>query len=261
MLSSEHRAREARRDTQIHRAPERSLKALSRLYNLPWVAGENIPLVSQRAFIHSTLYSARGTYTAFFNSVKALFSYANTRENATLTVLSAGITALYLEGASLNETWAGDRFIELTQGEKRFIFRSTHYIQTGRLYLSAFRVSSHTSDLEALEGLTSGAVSVSLLPFRIEERPCEVILEIDEQALVDLPAHYLRENGDARVNDPQGGHLMDLFDPSTPASGDTQDGPFPLYFADENAISEFIKSLFDRLLSAGVNLTARRRSM
>ena len=273
MLSKKSRAREARQDTQVHLATEQSLKSLSRLYGLPWVTGENIPLESQRAFIHSTLYSARGTYTALFSSVRALFSYAETTENLTLTILSTGATALYIEGAPLSETWAGDRFIELKQGDTRLIFRSTHRTSAGRVYLSPFKVSSHTDHLEASLSLSNGAVEATLLPFRIEEpqpsrvtgapveRPCEVILELDEDALVDIPPHYLRVGGNVRTSDPQGGHIMDLNDPSIPDSGNTQTGPFPLYYPDESAVSEFLRALFDNLLAAGVRLTARRRRM
>lgn len=273
MLSSESRAREARRDTQVHLAPEQSLKVLSRLYGLPWVTGENIPLESQRSFIHSTLYSARGTYTALFSSVRALFSYAEIQEELTLTRVILGAPALFLEGPALSDSWAGDRFIELKQGESRCIFRSTFRTNTGRVYLSPFNVSSHTGHFEALSKYTNGTVTATLLPFRLEEpqpsaltgapveRPCEVILELDEEALVDIPPSYYREDGDARTSDPQGLHLMSLNDPALPQSGDTQSGPFPLYYPSESAVSEFLRALFDNLLAAGVRLTARRRRM
>ena len=287
MLSSESRAREARRDTQVHLAPEQALKGLSRLYGLPWVTGENIPLESQRLFMRATLYSARGTYTGLFSSVRALFSYAETTESATLTFYKGLNDFMYIEGPAIDERWATDRFIELKQGEKRSIFRSTHREASGRVYLSPFTVSSHTGFFEAFnqydktvaetnplfKRYISEGIEATILPFRIEEpqpqqitgarreRPCEAILEIDEEALVEIPPHYLRESGDARADDPQGGHLMDIFDPLIPDSGDTQRGPFPLYYPDESAVSEFLRSLFDHLLAAGVRLTARRRSM
>lgn len=274
MLSNESRAREARRDTQTRLAPEQALKGLSRLYGLPWVTGENIPLESQRLFIQATLYGARGTYTGLFSSARALFSYAEITENAQLTILSGGLVGLYIEGPELSDSWANDRFIEIKQGPStRSIFRSTHRTAGGRVYLSPFRVSSHTGYFEALNKYQSGEVEVTLLPFRIEEpqpytitgsrveKPCEAILEIDENALVDIPPSYYRENGDARTTDPQGLQLMSLLDPTSPNYGDAQSGPFPLYYPDESAVSEFLRELFENLLAAGVRLTARRRRM
>jgi len=273
MLFEESRAREARRDTQVNLAPEHSLKGLSRLYGLPWVTGENIPLESQRRFMQATLYGARGTYIGLFSSVRALFSYAETTENAVLTLLSGGLSGLYIEGLGVGEAWGRDRFVELNQGDARCIFRSTHRTAGGRVYLSPFRTYSHTGDLEAFEKFTDGSLKATLLPFRIEEpqpqrirgarveRPCEVILEIDEEALVNIPPSYYREEGDARTSDPQGLHLMSLITPSIPDSGNTQTGPFPLYYPDESAVSDFLKSLFDNLLAAGVRLSARRRRM
>ena len=71
MLREESHIREARADTQVHRAPRDYLETLATLYGLPLQATET-PHLSQRAFIHEALYSVRGSYTALINQVAGL---------------------------------------------------------------------------------------------------------------------------------------------------------------------------------------------
>jgi hypothetical protein len=262
MLRNESHIREARADTQIHRAPRDYLERLATLYGLPLQATET-PHLSQRAFIHQTLYSVRGSYTALINQLAGLFSHLIEQTTATLTPAPF---APYLTSPEITEAWGEERLIRVSGA----LYHSTHYSSaTSRLYLSPAR------SLAISGAPTSGSaqsVDVELLPFvirepqpaeikaqrgRIQEAPCVVIIDMISPETEITPPSYLRENADARTNDPFGAHVLDLFS----ATEDERNGgqpPYPLYFT----ASDFgrpIRSLFSDLLAAGVELRMRLR--
>lgn len=263
MLLEKSRLREARNDTLIQEAPELTLATLARLYALPWLRSEPVTIEAQRKFMRAALYGARSTYSGFFSAVRGLFSYGEETLSLTLTIDSSGA---YLSGAGLSDRWAQDRFIELEYVDFDTVrmHRSSHIDGTD-VYLWQTDATSHhpASQVVASSQVITRQVIATLLPFRLLEptpkRPCEVILELDEEILIEIPPSYFRENGDARTTDPQGLQMMEIDNPNIPISGDRVNGPFPLYYPDDTSVSEYLRNLLDDLLAAGVKLTARRR--
>ena len=267
------RLREARQDTQIQLAPEDSLLSLSRMYSLPWLKSENVTLEAQRAFLQAVFYGARGTYSGVFSAVRALFSYAEIE--LTNINYSSNVLGSTLSGNGLDESWGPDRFIEITHEDgSQKIYRSVSWDGVNnQIILSTVEPMSHTAAKRFFLPITSQeTITARLLPFRLLEihprssgqsdieRPCEIILEIDQTALVEVPPSYYRDNGNARTTDPQGLQVMDLFDTNSPDSG-TPNGPFPLYYDADDAVSEYLRLLLDQLVAAGIKFTARRRRM
>lgn len=261
MLREESQIREARADTQIHRAPSDYLERLATLYGLPLQATLT-PHASQRAFIHEALYSVRGSYTALINQLAGLFSHLIEESTATLTPASAP----YLTSPDISAAWGEERLIRVSGA----LYHSTHYDSaTSRLYLSPARSLAITG---APTSGSAQSVDVELLPFvirepqpaelkaqrgRIQEAPCVVIVDMISPETEITPPSYLRENADARTNDPFGAHVLDLFSPTEDERNGGQP-PYPLYFAGSD-FGRPIRSLFSDLLAAGVELRMRLR--
>jgi hypothetical protein len=265
MLHSESSLRLARNDTLLDKAPEESLRTLSNMYALRWIDSSRITLEAQRAFLKSTVYGARGTYSGFFSSVRSFFSYAEIEVNN--VTFSQDDVSLSIESTEFDVSWSKDRFIEITRASGKKELHRSFALSGNTISLSLNRTASHLGDIEG--GNTIETVSVTLLPFRLTEpqpafrkntfleKPCTVILELSEDATIPLPVSYYRENGDARTTDPQGLHIRSLSEPSYP---NTSYDPYPLYYYGEGEISEYIRTKFSDLLNAGVHLEFYRRS-
>lgn len=266
MLHNESSLRLARNDTLIDKAPEDSLRTLSNMYSLRWIDSSRITLNAQRAFLKSTVYGARGTYTGFFSSVRSFFSYAEIEVNN--VTFSQDDISLTIESTAFNSSWSKDRFIEVIRanGEKE-LHRSFSF-SGNTIFLSISRTASHLGYVEG--GSIIEIVSVKLLPFRLSEpqpairkgtfleKPCTVVLELSDDATLPLPPSYYRENGEVRTTDPQGLQIRSLNEPSNPNSNYD---PFPLYYPGEGEISEYIRTKFSDLLNAGIYLEFYRRSL
>jgi len=271
-MSNESRLDEARKDCLISQAPSSRLVELSRLNGLEWIISERITDEAQRAFLRATLYGARSTYSGFFSSVRALFSYAEVSLPLTLT---KQLNTAFITGQGLTDSWGLDRFIFIESPVDGLeLTRSTHSETVNnqlRIYLSPVSTSSHREKRLFLVGSQTENITASLLPFRILEpqpsqrgisqieRPCEVILELFDLALSDVPPSYYRENGDPRTLDPQGLQMMSL-NSSTPFAN-RQSGPFPLYYDAGERLSEHTHKLLDKLLPSGIKLTAKRNTL
>lgn len=265
MLHSESSLRLARNDTLLDKAPEDSLRTLSNMYSLRWIDSSRITFDAQRAFLKSTVYGARGTYTGFFSSVRSFFSYAEIEVNG--VTFSQDDISLTIESTEFDLSWSKDRFIEVTRANGKKELHRSFAFSGNTISLSLNRTASHLGDVEG--GSTTETVSVKLLPFRLTEpqpalrrgtfleKPCTVILELSDDATVPLPMSYYRENGDARTTDPQGLQIRSLSEPSYPS---TSYDPFPLYYPGEGEISEYIRTKFSDLLNAGIYLEFYRRS-
>lgn len=261
MLRNSSHIREARSDTQIHRAPKDYLERLATLYGLPLLA-TLVPHASQRAFIHEALYSVRGSYTALINQLSGLFKHLIEETTATLTPASAP----YLTSPDITAAWGEERLIRVSDA----LYHSTHYDSaTSRLYLSPARSLAITG---APTSGSAQSVDVELLPFvirepqpstlkaqrgRTQEAPCVVIIDMISPETEITPPSYLRENADARTNDPFGAHVLDLFS-STESERNGGQPPYPLYFTGSD-FGPSIRSLFSGLLAAGVELRMRLR--
>lgn len=261
MLHDQSHLREARADTQIHRAPSDALEQLATMYSLPLQATLT-PHLSQRTFIHETLYSVRGSYTALINQLAGLFRHLITETTATLTPGASP----YLTSSDLTAAWGEERLIRVSGA----LYHTTHYDSgTSRLYLSPAR------SLAISGAPTTGnaqSVDVELLPFtirepqpseikaqrgRTQEAPCVVIVDMISPETELTPPSYWRENADARAGDPYGAHILDLFS-STESERNGGQPPYPLYFAGED-FGPSIRSLFSDLLAAGIELRTRLR--
>lgn len=261
MLREESHLREARADTQIHRAPRDYLETLATLYGLPLQATET-PHLSQRAFLHETLYSVRGSYTALINQLSGIFQHLIEEATATLTPASAP----YLTSPDITAAWGEERLIRVSGA----LYHSTHYDSgTSRLYLSPARSLAITG---APTSGSAQSVDVELLPFvirepqpellkarfgRTQEAQCTVIIDMISLETEITPPSYWRENADARTNDPFGAHILDLFS-STESERNGGQPPYPLYFEGSD-FGPSIRSLFSDLLAAGVELRMRLR--
>ena len=266
MLLEESSARAARNDTLTQRAPERALLQIAELYAQPWFVGQAVTLDAQRAFMRASQLGARGTFTGFFSLVRALFSSSIQDVSATLTRTSTGS---YITSASLSADWGRDRLIEIKKsvGAPGLFTSINSLIQSNelRIFLSPSRSSKHDAHPPFVLTPISESVTVRLLPFRLKEpnpldgersdlkRPAEIILEIEESALINPPAGYYRTNGNGRTLDPQGLHYV-----AAAASGSNA-GPFPLYYDVEGSeLSRYVERALDLFCAAGVTLKTRR---
>ena len=263
MLLNEHnRIDLARNDTLITRASGLSLRDLSSLYGIPWIQGD-LTEPEQHHFLKNTAYTPRGTFSAFFNSIRAYFykheivleDASVLKGSSTTTISHTSITAGY-----------DTRIIEIINGSRKTIHKVLN-ASTGTMTISrAENTAQGQID-------TANGVIIRVLPFELfeilpastleleESRPCEVIIELDS-AFQNVPPTYLREDGNARTNDPFGGHILDLFDNdlSIPSAGNQINGPYPLYLDGEGDINTQLKNLFQNLLPASIRLTVRTRT-
>lgn len=235
----------ARRSTLISYAEGAPLSALCALYGLPFTARTN-DSATQRAALRATLYSARGAPAALFSTLRAIMGpFERELTSATLTPAA--------QGAALTspELRAGDQGAWL---EVDGLIYHAHEASDGAATLTPAASAYHRA------APTTGPareVSARVLPFRLIERDCEVIISLSE-ATAPTPPTYMRHAPDPReITEPNGGHILTLTD-SDPATsrGSTLTGPHPLYFAGRG-ISPTLESYLKRLLAAGVRLTMR----
>ena len=251
----------ARQATQIHAAEGADLQALSNMFGLPWIA-QSIDENTQRAFLTATTYSAKGSPAALFRTLRAIFQrHERTLTSATLTPNPQGATISHPE---LTDEDAG-AWVEWTpnDGTPAQIYHA-RAAQTGAVLTTPARTTWHQQP--PLSGAqTTGVLKV--LAFTISEpapansaeaarrvsRPCEVIINTTADTL-DTPPTYLRELDTPRIPpEPDGGHIMDLFDGNPDTSrGDQTLGPYPLYFPSDGQTS--LSSTLEGLLAAGVRL-------
>lgn len=254
----------ARSSTLLHEATGEDLRQLSNLYRLPWIA-QSTDEDTQRAFLQATHYSAKGSPAALFRSLRAIFrGYERELTSATLTPHPQGPTISHPELTDEDEgawlVWTPD------SGAAPQIYHA-RAAQAGAVLLSPARSSYHQRPPTA-GAQQSGALT--LLAFTIREphpatpseatrqaaRPCTVIIHTSADALA-VPPTYHREGDTARQPpEPDGGHIMDLFDgdPST-SRGDQALGPYPLYFPSDGTSP--LNPLLKELLVAGVRLEIR----
>jgi len=235
----------ARRSTLISYAEGAPLSALCALYGLPFTARAN-DTETQRAALRATLYSARGAPAALFATLRAILGpFERELTGATLTPAAQGATL------TAPELRGGDQGAWL---EVDGLIYHAHEAQDGEATLTPAASSYHRA------APTTGPareVSARVLPFRIRENACEVIIDLTE-ATAPTPPTYMRHAPDPReLTEPNGGHILTLTDGNPATSrGSTLTGPHPLYFAGRG-VSPTLESYLKRLLAAGVRLTTR----
>lgn len=266
MLTSTNRLTQARDDILISEASSDSLELLSLLYGVPWL--RELSESAQRKLLRTVVYSVRGTYTAFFSAIRA-FYYDREIVKSNAVLVGGDLSTLpRITHADITSGYS-ERLVEFVTSTYSNIYYITH-ATAGQAYLCPVK-SSQTTQPPALNTLTTGTLRV--LAFTMHERqpsanfpmstnlkkPCEVIIEVDSE-VYEIPSTYLRENGNARTNDPFGGHLLSLFDndPTTPSNGNQTTGAYPLYFAGDG-VNNATRSLFDHLLASGIKLTMKAK--
>ena len=266
MLTSTNSLSEARNDTLISEVENDQLELLSLFYGVPWL--RELSQQAQRKLLRTIVYSARGTYTAFFSAIRA-FYYDREIVKSNAVLVGGDLSTLpRITHADITSGYS-ERLVEFVTSTSSNIYYITH-ATTGQAYLCPVQ-SAQTTKPPALNTFTTGTLRV--LVFTMHERqptanlfksltlkkPCEVIIEVDSE-VYEIPSAYLRENGNARTNDPFGGHLLSLFDndPLTPSNGNQTTGAYPLYFAGDG-VNNTTRSLFDHLLASGIKLTMKAK--
>jgi len=241
MLTQESRAELARNDTLIHRAEGAALNRLSNYYGF-----ERPEIVSTNYWqeaLRSAVYGARGTLGILQDFLENMFGEFIDYSTYDMEVLSQ---------SSLRYT--GNQAI--CNLETRYVrINGTRYYTTHSdgdiLYLSPVRTTYwEAANFSSLVGQT---VSVAVFPYLLEEYGGVVRLVMDA-GLFAIPPTYLREFGEARQNEPFGGHIMDFFSSSADeAYGDQAVGPYPAYLVVEEFFGSFFPVILN-VLAAGIPL-------
>lgn len=226
-------------DTLFMRAEGDSFTLVTSLF------GMRRPLVINqeqwRAACRSTIYAAKGTPGPLFKFLEHTFgewiavcsTFSGTALSRNVIEFDEAIPALQ------------NRYVRIN-GK---LYRSSAF-ESGTARLSFHLASSSLFSAPDFTSLQS--YSCAFLPFDIIENNCEYRVLLDD-GILELPPTYLREDGEAREDDPLGGHLMDYTSSvETERFGDPLGvGPFPAYLGDDDFTNVFGEA-FRNLLCAGI---------
>jgi hypothetical protein len=239
------RADIVRDEIMIHRASGDALNRISKFY------GFERPLFIKDQYwaeaLRNAVYSARGTLGVFTAFLEALFKEYIEFAEYTFEVVTP--TVLRYNGAGLDLCNLDSRYVNIN-GKRHFI---THHNGT-LVYLSP---TSTTYWGGASLSNIGANVDVQVLPYLIEEHGGEVKLIIDAGLFV-IPPTYLRQDAEARQNEPYGGHIMDFFsnDPAerfnSPEAGANPASPAYLLL---DIFFERFFTVIRSLLAASIKLT------
>lgn len=246
MLTHESRAELARNDTLVHRASGLALNRLSDLY------GFERPEIVKEAYwqeaLRKSVFGARGTLGILLSFLENMFGEFIAHSTYDMEVVDHNSLRYTGDEAICNFE---ARYVKIN-GKHHF----TSYSDGDLLHLSLTDSSYwRAPDLSDLVGET---VSVSIYPYLIKEYGGIVYLIIDA-GLFTIPPTYLRTDGEARQNEPFGGHVMDFFSTnSDEAIGDQATGAYPAYLIVEEFFGSFFPVILN-VLAAGIPLKVESR--
>lgn len=239
----------ARRDTVFMRADGLALDRISTLL-LGVSRPHTYPRDAWAKMLEAFVYQPRGTFRCLFAVLDALFSPW------------ADLTAL--EGVSIGANGVlSHADIIGAHGGRWAWFTSDTGAARQLVYVAS--ASTGTATLSLIDnGYWSAWVGTDIgtlrfLPFQMVESECLVTLYLDAELLNAPPTYLQTPDGSARpVNQPYGGHLLNLFDldPDTLDYGDQVNGPFPLYLTGEETAG-LVGHIMRRLLVAGVHMVVK----
>lgn len=228
MLTHVSRAEQARNDTLIHKAEGLALNRLSDYYGFE--RPEIVKDADWQNALRAAVFGAKGTMGVLNDFLENMFAeYIN---YATYEVEVVDHSTIRYTGAEAICNFEA-RYVKIN-GQRHF----TTYSDGDLLHLSLVD-TTYWSKIN-LTDLVGETIEMQVLPYILEEHSGVVKLIIDAGLFV-IPPTYLREDGEARQNEPYGGHLMDLF--SSNASevyGNQVTGAFPAYLI----VEEFFGSFF-----------------
>lgn len=243
----------ARRDTVHTQADGYALDRLSTLfYGVTRPA--NFPRSTWSNVLTAWAYAPRCTMQGTWAVIDAMFRpYANLLTLTNVTIAAhPTLSDQYVRASHSDFSDAySQRLAIIDDGEKEtLVFMAI--ADTG--YADISRISSgHWSGYS-----DTGTVTLTPLPYWIEEKVGEVVLWLDGE-LMGAPPTYMQQQSYTRpANQPLGGILLNLFDldPATLDYGDQVDGPFPIYLGAEE-LSGVFGHILKRTLPAGIRISAR----
>lgn len=273
MLQPYSQAELALRDTLITKAETWAFDALAYLH------GVNRPASFSRSTWRNVLlaaaYGYRGTWSNFWAVIREAYEPSGTSVVVSRNP-AAPQTLTYVSGLG-GGGFACDHANRLIKIDDKIYWSTGPQIGAGvsaTLTLAevgtSYWAGADWSSLSAPDQVT--ALVLPVLP--VEPTPGPVLTASGDQVdtltsgsgtgcLVRLllsegfspPGTYLIDPAGAAKpgGQPFGGHMMDLFDPATPESGDQTDGPYPIYLVDGSSVDSLVR-YFDPLLAAGVSL-------
>lgn len=233
-------------EIMLHRAEGDALNRLSKFY------GFDRPLFIKDQYwadaLRNAVYSARGTLGVLTAFLEALF--AEYIEFTTYTFEVVTPSTLRFNGTGLDLCNLDSRYVNINN--KRY-YVTRH---DGDLIYLASTPTTYWSGA-ALYDDVGDDVDVQVLPYLLEEYDGEVKLIVDAGLFV-IPPTYLREFGEARQNEPLGGHIMDFFsnDPAerfnSPEAGEYPASPAYLL---QDVFFERFFHVINNVLAASIKLT------
>lgn len=267
--------RTAINDTLINKATGGILSLLSDMHGLerPQFILEDY----YRKMISNVAYNAKGTYGVLLAGIESIFDQWGELQ---WTVNGTGTSASTIEF---------DSHDSIPVWENRWMRIKNINTGSSSLYYSVRREDNlfyfadvNTSMFSAANFEVASEYEIKVLPFIIEEwvddtssstnpqndinnvrRMGKVRVYVDGDIFA-IAGTYLRENGEARDNEPFGMHLMNI-------SGTNEDerfvtesqGPYPLYFSQDelsNSQNSEFGRLFDELVCSGIDLSVLNRT-
>lgn len=237
MLEPLNKITKALHDTLFTRAEGTALSRLTARY------GMLRPLVIRpsnwRAACRSSVFAAKGTPGPIFKFLEhALGEWID--ECSTFEALAISPNTLEITDAA---DWMCNRFVRIGD---------TLYRSANRSGNSLYFITAQTTLFTPAAFTTLQNYTAKFLPFDIKEINCAYEVLLDD-GILEFPPTYLRENAEARGDEPLGGHLME-FGSSTESErfGDPLgDGPFPAYLGTDDFTTAFGEA-FINMLVAGV---------
>lgn len=236
-----------RNEILIHKATGSALNRLSKFY------GFERPLYIKDKYwnkaLRNAVYSAKGTRGVLNAFLEALF--AEYIEFSTYTMEVVSSDTLRWNGSNLDLCNLDSRYINVN--DKRYYIA----YHTGNL-LKLSPVD--TADWSA-PNLTGDNVDIQVLPYLIEDQGGIVKLIVDNGLFI-IPPTYLREDAEARTNDPYGGHIMDFFSNdvseryNSPLAGEYP--AYPAYLILDLFFERFFE-VINQVLSASIKLTVESK--
>lgn len=228
MLYPISKADQIKNETLLHRASGIDFQRILSMYGfhrLPF-----IPETYVREALRSVAYGARGTLGTAFAFLKNLLQ--GWIDSTETTVIAIGSRTL--QGTNFHTRYEGRwceidgviHYIERVSGSTNLIFSD---ISTSLWKRASFKVGD--------------TYTIKILPFWFAQDDLGTLGIYIDGSIFTAPTTYLREDGEPRETDPNGGILV----PQVDISGDIP----ALYFASSD-ISSVIEYAWEQILSAGI---------